>query len=111
MKNTSRVLGIIGGVIAILFGLFLALGGTVFMDTSKWESLYIASAGMSDVVTKSQYLDQTRAAGIAFIGFGIASCIAGALGLIGGIIVKKKNVVSGVMMIIAAVVCAAVQRS
>jgi Protein of unknown function (DUF4064) len=101
MKNASMVLGIIGGAIAIVYGLFLVLGGAVFMNTSMWENNYNTSKSMSDVVPESQYIQETTTAGIVFLSFGIGSAIAGALGLIGGIIVKKKNVASAVMMIIA----------
>lgn len=103
MKNTSMVLGIIGGAISILFGLLLVQGGTMFMNTSIWENAYNTSEALSDVMPESQYINQTTTAGAVFLGFGIGSVVAGALGLIGGIIVKKKNVASGVMMIIAAV--------
>ena len=43
-------------------------------------------------------------AGGVFLGFGIAAVAAGVLGLVGGIIVKKKNVAAGVMMIIASII-------
>ena len=102
MKNTSMVLGIIGGGIAILFGLFLMLGGMMYLNTSTWENMYNASTGMSDAISKSQYIQLTTTGGAVFLGFGIESVVAGALGLIGGIIVKKKNVAAGVMMLIAA---------
>ena len=42
-------------------------------------------------------------AGTVFLVFGILTAIAGVLGLVGGLIVKKKNVAAGVLMIIAAV--------
>jgi hypothetical protein len=45
---------------------------------------------MRDAISKSQYIQQTQTAGAVFLGLGIGSVIAGALGLIGGIIVKKR---------------------
>ncbi|MBN1892511.1 MAG: DUF4064 domain-containing protein [Clostridiales bacterium] len=101
MRNASKVLGIIGGVISVLLGLFLILtGATFFMKTSLWEPINNPTELIREVLPESRYI--TLAATL-FVIWGIVSVIAAALGLIGGIIVKKKNVASGVMMIVAAV--------
>ena len=105
MRNTSRVLGIIGATISMLFGLFLIAGGAVFLDSDVWGDRYDSSGGLNDVMPKTQYIQETSTAGTVFLGFGIAATTAGVLGLVGGIIVKRRNVASGVMMIIAAVIC------
>jgi len=102
MKNTSMVLGIIGGGIAILFGLFLMFGGMMYLNTSTWQNIYNASEGLRNSISESEYIQLATTGGAVFLGFGIASVIAGALGLIGGIIVKKNNVAAGVIMLIAA---------
>ena len=100
MKTSSMVLGIIGGAISILFGLFLVLGGVAFLDDSIWEDTYNNYDG---VISESELMETNSMAGTTFLSMGICSVVAGILGLVGGCIVKRKNVASGVMMIIAAV--------
>lgn len=101
MRNASMVLGIIGGVISVLLGLFLILtGATFFMKTSLWEPINNPTELTRDFLPDSRLISFSAT---LFIIFGVLSFIAAALGLIGGIIVKKKNVASGVMMIVAAV--------
>ncbi len=104
MRTTSRVLGIIGAAISILLSMLLLFGAVSFLNTSIWENRYDESDAFDDVMPKSQYVKETSLAGGVFLVFGIAAVAAGVLGLVGGIIVKKKNVAAGVMMIIAAVV-------
>lgn len=103
MRTTSRVLGIIGAAISILFGLFLILGGAAFMNSSIWESAYNSSDALNDIMTQSDYVEQNVTAGMVFLSFGMGSVAAGILGLVGGLIVTRKNMAAGVMMIIAAV--------
>lgn len=97
MRTTSRVLGIIGAAISFLLGIFLIFGGGMFLDDNMWEDSYDSFSG-------NAARDANAMAGAVFIGFGTAAMIAGVLGLVGGIIVTRKNVAAGVMMIIAAVV-------
>ena len=102
MRNASMVLGIIGGVICIPEGLFLIAAGVIFINPEIWQSIY--NPGLTEA--GRQFLPDSRLISFSatlFIIFGVLSFIAAALGLIGGIIVKKKNVASGVMMIVAAV--------
>jgi TRAP-type C4-dicarboxylate transport system permease small subunit len=99
MRKTSRVLGIVGAAISILFGLLLILGGSMFLNDSLWENAYSAPG-----LDREAIMEGNSTAGMVFIGFGIAAITAGILGLVGGIIVKRKNVASGVMMIVAAVI-------
>lgn len=104
MRTTSRVLGIIGAAISVLLGLALVAAGAAFMDSGLWGDMYDSSGGLNDVMPKAQYIQQTTTGGTVFLGFGIAAIAAGVLGLVGSIIVKRKNAASGVMMIIAAVI-------
>ncbi|MDD4096458.1 MAG: DUF4064 domain-containing protein [Oscillospiraceae bacterium] len=102
MRNASMVLGIIGGVICIPEGLFLIAAGVIFINPEIWQSIY--NPGLTEA--GRQFLPDSRLISFSatlFIIFGVLFFIAAALGLIGGIIVKKKNVASGVMMIVAAV--------
>lgn len=102
MKTSSMALGIIGGAISILFGLFLVLGGVVFFDDSLWEDTYDAFEDYDGAMSE-ELLETNDMAATMFLSMGICSVVAGILGLVGGCIVKRKNVASGVMMIIAAV--------
>ncbi len=107
MRTTSMVLGIIGGIVAILFGLSIILGGIAFSEDSLWEDMYDASVYDSGIAYQQYSADAGRdMAAAMFIGLGACALISGALGLTGGIIVKRKNNAAGVMMIIAAVLSA-----
>lgn len=79
MKTASMVLGIVGGIIVMIWGLFnisSLLPVLLSFDISAVDLL---------------------------LGKGLCIVGAGILGLIGGIIVRNKNVAAGVIMIIAAV--------
>jgi predicted PurR-regulated permease PerM len=104
MRNASMVLGIVGGAISILLGFFLVLCGLMVMYTSTLEYTNATSERMSLEESESQDIEPIiKTIGAIYLGSGIVSVIAGVLGMIGGIIVKKRNMASGVMMIIAAV--------
>ena len=127
MRTAGMVMGIVGGAIAILLSILLIFGSVVFTNYRSWDnSFYNDDWNYDDYLDSWDSLDsydynfdfnnyltddiayndvesmsQTIAGGI-FLLFGIGSAIAGILGLVGGLIVKKKNVAAGVMMIIAA---------
>lgn len=107
MRTPSMVLGIIGGVIAILFGLFMVLGGVVFLDDSWWDETYDTGVVYDGIAYQSyETAESDTIAAAVFITLGACSVASGVLGLAGGCIVKKKNRTAGVMMIIAAVLSA-----
>ncbi len=102
MRTASRVLGIVGGVISILLGLFLLMTGVVFSNPNIWQNIYnpnLTEAGRQ-ILSDTQWISFSAT---LFIIFGVLSFIAAALGLIGGVIVNKSHLASGVMMIVAAV--------
>ncbi len=133
MRTASMVMGIVGGAIALLFALLVIFGGLTFMNFGIWDGSYNYDYDYdydfdSDFNFDSlDNLDDIRfddldieyeldndfyndaddlgraIAGTVFLVFGICTAIAGVLGLVGGLIVKKKNVAAGVLMIIAAV--------
>jgi hypothetical protein len=92
MRTTGMIMGIIGGALALLFGIIFILCSTLFFNINSWDFY-------------SSYSQQTAftTGGTMFLVFGICSAVAGVIGLVGGLLVKKKNVAAGVMMIIAAV--------
>ena len=98
MRKASMVLGIIGGAICILYILFLILivcFSTLAVPFPTGESAW-GGGGMN--VDTAGWLTQV----IPIIALGILLLVGG-LGLAGGIIVKKRNVLGGVFMLVASV--------
>lgn len=97
MRTASMILGIVGGAIAILSGIILILFGAYFADGSFF--------GGFDYYNNLDFFYNNFYAIMftAYLMFGIIGIAAGGVGLAGGIIVKKKNTVAGVLLIIAAV--------
>jgi hypothetical protein len=109
MKTVSLVLGIIGGVLAVIFAVMFIAGGalvnsmseglddfTAQMEAEGWEVVEDenASALMSDVTG--------TASGILWL-TGIASVVGAVLGIVGGALAKKRGLVAGILMLVAAV--------
>jgi hypothetical protein len=95
MKTASMVLGIVGGVIAVILGLlYIFWLSTFFSDL--FGSFFYSDADFDFSVFSDMYYTM-------FTVMGILSVVGGVLGLIGGIIVKKHNIPAGVMMIVAGV--------
>jgi hypothetical protein len=92
MKTASMVLGIVGGALSLLGAVYLAVFGTMIFSTleNMTGSLNVGER-VFDIV-KTIYTIMSIPMGIG-----------GILGLIGGIIVKKKNTAGGVLMIIGTV--------
>jgi len=97
MRKASMVLGIIGGSIALLLALIFIIISINYRGSGHtWLQEDAMASG--EVQTDSGVVGE-----IAFLIAGSCAFAAGVLGLTGGIIVKRKHVVSGVMMIIAAI--------
>jgi hypothetical protein len=103
MRIASMTLGILGGIIALTLSLLLLMGGISFLNAGMWENMYDSSGELQDIMPESEFIKQNASAGTVFLATGICSAVAGILGLTGGIIVRKKHVAAGVMMIIASV--------
>ena len=129
MRTAGMIMGIVGGAIALLFAILIIFGGLTFMNLGIWDGSYDYdydfdtdlnldsldnlddldfNVDFDDYASDSIAYRDAEEMGLAFAGtfvlvFGILTGIAGVLGLVGGLIVKKKNVAAGVMMIIAAV--------
>ena len=110
MRKASMVLGIVGGSIclfvALIFAFVLFLGLAAFPDIEYYfdgsdtiENMSLAlSAPMLPVADT-----ETETFVLGMLPFFISAFVAGGLGIAGGIIVRKKNIASGVMFIIAAI--------
>ncbi len=95
MRTAGMIMGIVGGAIAILFGAFFIFGSAMFFSMGSWNSY------MSDSYSQAQQASSITG-GTVFLVIGIIIILTGVLGLVGGLIIKKKNVAAGVMMIVAA---------
>ena len=96
MRNTSKVLGIIGGAIALLLALILIIISVNFRGPdTPWLGEDTTAAGEVQI-------DSGIVGEIACLITGGLAFVAGVLGMVGAFIVNRKNVASGVMMIIAA---------
>ncbi len=72
------VLGIVGGSIEIVYSFILIIGGAVVDNSVGFNAIF--------------------SLGFVFWLLGILGLIAGGLGLAGGIIIKKKGVMSGIFL-------------
>lgn len=104
MRTASLVLGIVGGVLAIIFALVFMLGGAFVnsmggalteMESQGWE----VESDLGDMTIDGA----TGLAASMFYIVGGASIVGAILGIIGGAMAKKKNIVAGVLLIIAAI--------
>lgn len=96
MKTASKVLGIIGGIIALIVAVvFIVISITFRGSDHSWL--------VNDIPANEVQIDSGVAGQIAALVASILAFIAGVLGLTGGIIVKPRPVASGVMMVVGAV--------
>ncbi|MEL7604111.1 MAG: DUF4064 domain-containing protein, partial [Bacillota bacterium] len=125
MRTASLVLGIVGGVLAIIFS-FIAFGtaaaldiGSSYLGGDMDEYMDDFSDALEDYESgdfdfdydfNSDYDYEWDYAATAVSGTATYFYIAGALGIVGGIlgiiggaIVKKKNVLAGIFLIVACV--------
>ena len=110
MRTASKVLGIVGGTIAILVAFFIIMGGLFFRaaypniietaDHTEFNENYPEFE-----IDKNEQIESTKFAGLIFLGGGTFILIAGIVGLVGGIIVNKHNIAAGIMMLLSSVVC------
>ncbi len=84
MRTASLVLGIVGGAITTLISFFLLSGSAAMLN-----------ADFAD--------PSAKAGGIAFAIWGGIVLIGGVLGIVGGAMVRRRHILSGVLMIVAAV--------
>ncbi len=108
MRKTSRILGIIGSCLALIIGGLLLLGELVFSSAPSYDYFYFDRYNQYDTLNASAADDilprETRFEGdVLMLVVGGASVLGGVLGVFGSIWVKKRHVLAGVLMIIAAI--------
>ncbi len=123
MRTASMVLGIVGGALAVLIAIISMIVSLAFVttipdvldDALEFSDDYYSDGNFSfdngefsfdngDFSFDSDLggsVQSIAATGIVI--FHIIAIIGGILGIVGGAIVKKKNVVAGVLMIVACV--------
>lgn len=121
MRTASMVMGIVGGSIAILVSILLIFGSIAFFNFNSWgyDDDYDSNMNSFDNFDKWNRFDDfdfdeesdvnnmvqhnvPNVVGTIFLIPAICAALAGIMGLVSGIIVKKKHTASGVMMIVAA---------
>lgn len=122
MKTAAKVLGIVGGALAIIFSLWMVLGLWI-------ANSYVGQTGVLDEAiqeAQDQLQDDLHgqeipgmenfsgsfpnfftnvynlSMGIVLI-FGIIGLLGGACGLVGGLLVNKNNILAGVLMLVGGV--------
>jgi hypothetical protein len=104
MRKASKVLGIVGGAVSLLAALLCIIGGIIFMttDTSIFTDLF-DNMYMDMGFASSMIMNWTAGIlGIVLIVIAVLNAVGGVLGLVGGLMVDKKNVTAGVLMIVSA---------
>lgn len=116
MKTASLVLGIIGGVLAIIFGIIFIISGIAvnslfgsadaLADTMGELSEQMEAEGwtVEDSDVDMSGYDAAVGAGLTTIYVvGALSIVGAILGIVGGAMAKKKNVLAGILMLVAAI--------
>jgi|GEM_PF-1522359 len=123
MKTASLVLGIIGGVLAIIFAIITMAGGAFMGGAAGYiqgtdefgstmdeltDQLEAEGFVIEDGDVNFDALDDAinYGAGAVATGLyiaGILGIVGGILAIVGGALAKKKNVLAGIFMLVAAV--------
>ena len=104
MRTASMVLGIVGGCLALLIGALAILGGVAFntmppIDHSEFYAEHNLEYDQAEV-------DQSQKTAISmFFVLGGIICLFGLLGIAGGILAKKKNILAGIFMLFSGGLC------
>jgi len=108
MRKASMVLGLIGGIMAILIALLIIAGGVFFsqalpalMDSELSAEYYDEIGELDADVDMDTAMSMV---GVVFAGLGGLLLVAGILGVIGAAVVNKNNVLAGVLMLIGGVI-------
>jgi len=100
MKKAAMVLGIVGGSLAILIALVYLLIGIISAAT------FTALSGVEGFDRYGGYQAGDFATYLPLFAGVILGFLGGGLGLAGGILVPKRNVMAGVFMLVGSVVTA-----
>ena len=104
MRKASRVLGIVGGSVCLFSAIILGLVILAMASFSEFEFYDDSLLNMSFAQGTSAYsaLDPTiKDEILSILPYLICSFVAGALGITGGVLVRKKNIVSGILFIVS----------
>jgi len=98
MRKASMILGIIGGIIAIIIALFVIGGGIIFRNMPE----LMQNAQNTRIAERAVDIGMRyNLAGNLFIIVGVVIILAGVTGIVGGAMVKEHNTAGGIMMLTA----------
>lgn len=107
MRKASKVLGIVGGIIAILISIVALVGWILFtaviteaVETTDEGELTLQS---ESITIDDEFSEKSTVVNFAILGIASVLLISGILGIVGGILVKKRNVVAGILMILGGI--------
>jgi hypothetical protein len=115
MKTAGRVLGIVGGAIALVYAFWFVFIGFLIIPSGSYtneegyavEQQYSQNGGSilenDENVVLPFATQRIHPSDIGMLVFIALNLIGGILGLVGGIVINKKPVLSGVLLIIGAV--------
>jgi len=105
MRTTSRILGIIGSVLAILFGSAFMLQGLFpapsfsdgfFFGDDIYKTAWLPGPADSSAFSSNE--------GATYFSIGVAAVLGGLIGIAGCIIVNRRNKAAGALFIVASVI-------
>jgi len=99
MKACVVVIGIAGGVLNLLFGLFLLLYGGIAGQAGLGARLADLGNGLGARLAGSVVIKDSREAGVMFL-------IVGAVAIVGGALARKRPALGAILMLMAAVISA-----
>lgn len=107
MRKASMVLGIIGGVTAILIGLLIISGSIVFMSVMMDEITGSDDFQSYNEQEQEEYYEESvnpesviRLIETFYVIWGVLILISGILGVVGAALVNRKNVLAGALMLV-----------
>lgn len=113
MRTASMVLGLVGGCIALILAILFVVGGLMLtsilpdvFDSDLFDELeaYEEFEDAVDMDLAEETMDFAFNIGGSFLWIYAALLVISAVaGIVGGIIVKKKNVAAGVVMLVGGV--------
>ena len=110
MLKTSKILGIIGGGLALLLSsVFLLIGIITFFTQTPDEILEGYNSYEEFIedypLQRQEGLATSKAFSPLFLHAGIYALIGGVIGIVGGAIVNKNRIIAGILMLIGSGFC------
>ena len=94
MRKASKILGIIGGVIAIIIALYFLVQVTVFRPTTAY------------FIDRCIPVNETEIPAVlnVLLGVSVLVLIVGILGIVGGVLVEKNRILAGGLLLFCCII-------